>query len=602
MNIRVSIAILCLLWAASACKTDSRKTGTEPFLERLPNIVIILADDQGWGDLSLHGNTNLKTPNIDALAQNGVSFDHFFVQPVCSPTRAELLTGKYYPRTGVHWVSEGGERMNPEELTLAELLREQGYATGAFGKWHNGMQPPYHPNSQGFDTYYGFTSGHWGNYFDPMLEYNGKLVRGKGYLTDDLTTRGLEFMEENKNGPFLLYLPYNTPHSPMQVPDSYWDRFKDRELEQKYHGTETEDIPFTKAALAMVENIDDNVGRVSAKLKELDLEEQTIVIYLSDNGPNGWRYNGGMRGKKGSTDDGGVRSPLFIQWKNVLPAGKKVVHIASAVDLLPTLLNLSDVTRPTNLSIDGKDLSPILKGDEDTPWEDRLIYNHWNGHTSVRNQGYRLDHEDRLYDMKNDPGQTTDIGLQNQKLRDSLKQAKADWLMATAPLTRETDDRPFTLGHPGAIYTQMPARDGIPHGNIKRSNQYPNNTFFTNWKSQNDSITWDVEVLEDGNFEVKLLYTSKADNNGVGLILSHGESKLVTRLRENFDAPITGMEHDRVPRKESYIKEFKPHNMGVIPLRKGRHLLTLKALAFDGKEAIDLRLLQFKKIALPLRN
>ena len=160
------------------------------------------------------------------------------------------------------------------------------------------MQPPYHPNAQGFDDYYGFASGHWGNYFSPMLERNGQIVKGNGFLVDDLTQHGLEFMEKNKERPFFLYLPLNTPHSPMQVPDAFWNRFKDKELKMTYQGEQNEDMQITKAALALVENIDGNVGRITQKLRDLQLEENTIVIYLSDNGPSDWRWNGGMRGKK----------------------------------------------------------------------------------------------------------------------------------------------------------------------------------------------------------------------------------------------------------------------------------------------------------------
>ena len=354
------------------------------------------------------------------------------------------------------------------------------------------MQPPYHPNARGFDDYYGFTSGHWGNYFSPMLEHNGKIVKGNGYLVDDLTEHGLDFMEKNKAQPFFLYLPYNTPHSPMQVPDEFWNRFEYKDLTMKYHGEEEENENFTRAALAMVENIDYNVGRINDKLVSLDLEENTIVIYLSDNGPNGWRWNGGMRGRKGSTDEGGVRSPFFVQWKDKIPAGKVITHIAGAIDLLPTLTSLTGTDSKTERPLDGKDLSPLLFH-ENSKWEDRLIVNHWNGKSSLRSQKYRLDHENRLYDMVNDHGQTTDVSEKFPQVSDSLKKAKSDWLAKVRP--PENDDRPFTLGHPDFEYTQIPARDGIPHGNIERSNRYPNNTFFTNWKNVNDSITWDVEVL-----------------------------------------------------------------------------------------------------------
>jgi len=575
-----------------SCKEETPKTENKSEVKK-PNIVLIMADDQGWGDLSINGNTNINTPNIDALATNGTTFENFFVQPVCSPTRAELLTGRYSGRLGVYRTSAGGERMNLGETTIAELLKDAGYKTAAYGKWHNGMQPPYHPNSCGFDDYYGFTSGHWGNYFSPMLEHNGKIVKGEGFLVDDLTDRGLDFIEKNREQPFFLYLPLNTPHSPMQVPDAYWNSFKDRNLEMKYHGEEEENLNFTKAALAMVENIDYNVGRVTNKLKELELEENTIVIYLSDNGPNGWRYNGKMRGKKGSTDEGGVRSPFFIQWKDKIPAGKKVNQIAGAIDLLPTLANLSGVDAKTEKPLDGKNLSPLLF-DENPKWEDRLIVNYWSGKTSIRSQNYRLDHENRLYDMVNDHGQTIDVSKKFPQVADSLEKAKNDWLAIIHPPVK--DERPFTLGHPDYEYTQIPARDGIPHANIERSNRHPNNTFFTNWKSVNDSITWDVEVLADGEFEVELYYTMKPENSGVGIQLSHGHSTFVTRITEAHDPPLTGMENDRDPRIESYVKDFKPTILGNIKLQKGRNPLTLKIPHMDGNGGIDVRLLMFRRI------
>ena len=170
-----------------------------------PNFVIVLADDQGWGDLSVHGNTNLATPNIDSLARDGALFDRFFVCPVCSPTRAEFLTGRYYPRGGVYGTSAGSERLDLDEVTIAETFKAGGYATGAFGKWHNGGQHPYHPNSRGFDEYYGFTSGHWAQYFDTRMDHNGEVVRGKGFIIDDLTDHAIDFIEENKDQPFFAY-------------------------------------------------------------------------------------------------------------------------------------------------------------------------------------------------------------------------------------------------------------------------------------------------------------------------------------------------------------------------------------------------------------
>ncbi len=583
-----------ILFMAVGCKTDHKESAPKVNSKK-PNIVLIIADDQGWGDLSSNGNTNLSTPHIDAIAKNGVSFKNFYVQPVCSPTRAELLTGRYFPRLGVFDTSAGGERMNLAETTLAEILKGDGYATAAYGKWHNGMQPPYHPNSRGFDDYYGFTSGHWGNYFSPMLERNGEITKGEGFLVDDLTNKGLEFITKHQTKSFFLYLPYNTPHSPMQVPDSYWGRFENKDLALTYHGEETEDLNFTKAALAMVENIDYNVGRITQKLQELDLEKNTIIIYMTDNGPNGFRWNGGMRGKKGWVDEGGVRSPFFIQWKDSLPAGKEINEIAGAIDILPTLAKMTGVDPQTERPLDGKDLTPLIWSNG-KDWQPRFIYNHWGGKTSVRSQKYRLDNENQLYDMENDPGQTTDISKRDQKVADTLIKAKSEWLAEVHPkLPREEDNRPFTLGSPDHQFTQIPARDGIPHGNIERSNRYPNNTFFTNWKSERDSITWNVEVLSDGEFDVTLYYTCKAENTGSTIELSFGDSKIATKIVEAHNPPLTGMENDRTPRMESYVKDFKPISLGTIALKKGRGNLTLKALEIPGDQAIDVRLLMFSK-------
>ena len=583
------LLLACLVFSCSDKVAEKKATTPKP------NIILIMSDDQGWGDLSISGNTNLSTPHIDALAQNGVSFQNFYVQPVCSPTRAELLTGSYAARMGVYSTSEGGERFNLKEATIAEVFKNAGYKTAAYGKWHSGMQPPYHPNARGFDDYYGFASGHWGNYFSPMLEHNGAIVKGEGFLVDDLTNKGIDFISKNQHQPFFLYLPYNTPHSPMQVPDVFWDRFKNRELKMEYQGEEEENENFTKAALAMVENIDFNVGRLIQKLKELGLEENTILIYLSDNGPNGWRWNGGMRGKKGSTDEGGVRTPFFIQWKSKIPKGKTIPQIAAAIDILPTLASLANIEVPLKEQMDGRDLKPLLL--EDSPnWKPRPIINHWQGKTSIRTQKYRLDDTNRLYDMDVDIGQNNDLSIRMPEIQDSLIVIKNNWLAELGKNDNQKEDRPFTLGHPDFEYTQIPARDGIPHGHIKRSNRYPNDTFFTNWISKKDSITWDVEVLADGEFEVELYYTCPKETVGSILELRYGASRLSAKIPKAHDPPLTGMENDREPRMESYVKDFIPINLGRINLKKGKGILTLKALDINSGQAPDVRLLMFKRI------
>jgi len=265
----VGIGILFL----QSCNPESKEIGK-------PNIVLILTDDQGWGDLGINGNSQVNTPNIDQLAMKGVQFSRFYVDPVCSPTRAEILTGRYHPRGGVYSTSRGGERLDLDEKTIAEIFQSNGYNTAAFGKWHNGSQPPYHPNNRGFDEFYGFASGHWGNYFSPMLERNGEVVKGDGFIIDDLTNNALDYIEKNTDKPFFVYLAYNTPHSPMQVPDIWWDKYKDASIDSTHRNGSKEKIDKTRAAYALCENIDWNVGRVVDKLDSLKLLENTIVIYM----------------------------------------------------------------------------------------------------------------------------------------------------------------------------------------------------------------------------------------------------------------------------------------------------------------------------------
>ena len=551
-----------------------------------PNVVVILTDDQGWGDLSVHGNTNLSTPNIDSLARDGAIFERFFVCPVCSPTRAEFLTGRYHPRGGVYSTSTGGERLDLDERTIGDVFQQAGYATGAFGKWHNGMQAPYHPNSRGFTEYYGFCSGHWGHYFDHVLEHNGRLVRGTGFVIDDLTDHALKFIEQNRERPFFCYLPYNTPHSPMQVPDQYWDRFEDKQLEMRHRDPEREDVPKTRAALAMCENIDWNVGRVLQKLDELRLSDNTIVIYFSDNGPNSARWNDGMKGRKGSTDEGGVRVPMMVRWPNKIPAGHTVSRIAGAIDLLPTLTDLADITLEAGPALDGVSVKPLLLGSP-ADWPERMIFSHWRGRVSVRTQRFRLDHTGALYDMVSDPQQRNNVAGQHAETAARLSQSVARWRKELLPGLGE-DGRPFPVGH--AQITHLPARDGIGHGNIQRSARAPNCSFFTNWTSTDDRITWDIEVAQGGRFQASVYYTCAKADTGSVIQLVWGDHQAEARVSPAHDPPLRGAESDRTPRgSESLVKDFRPLDLGVLDMPQGRGLLTLRARDVVGKQVMDVR-------------
>ena len=558
-----------------------------------PNIVLFITDDQGYGDMSVHGNTNLSTPNIDGLAYNGVQFSHFFVQPVCSPTRAELLTGRYHPRSGVGGTERGTERVHADETMIADIFREAGYATAAYGKWHNGMQPPYHPNSRGFDEFYGFCAGHWADYFSPPLEHNGQIVMGDGYIPDDITNRAIDFIKENHDSPFFIYLAFNTPHTPLQVPDKWYDKFKDKQLEMTTDDRYTENFDFTRAVLAMCENIDWNVGRVMDVLKDLGVEDNTIVLFMGDNGPNSARWNDGMKGRKAHVDEGGVRSPLFIQWNDGIEQGAMIEEIAGVIDLLPTLTDLAGIESETKHPIDGLSLKPLIMGEEQL-WEERFIFSHFNDRVSVRSQRYRLDREGRLFDMVSDPGQYTDISKNEPDVHKELSGAVEEWRRTVLSLLGP-EDRPFTVGYPEALYTQLPAADGHPHGNAVRSNRWVSDSYFTNWTSVDDKITWDVEVLASGNFDVEIYYTCPPADTGASFTLSFGDSVLEGRITEPHDPPVIGMQNDRVPRQESYTKDFIPLNMGTIYLEQGRGEMKLQAIDIPGSQVMDFKTLVLKR-------
>ncbi|MEM7457614.1 MAG: arylsulfatase [Planctomycetota bacterium] len=442
-----------------------------------PNVIVFLADDQGFGDYGFQGNPDLETPHLDSMARNGALFETFLVCPVCSPTRAEFLTGRYSARSGVVSTSAGGERMALGEQTVAELFRESGYATAAFGKWHNGMQYPYHPLGRGFDEFYGFCSGHWGNYFSPILEHNGQLVRGEGFVVDDFTSKAISFIEQHQDQPFFVYLPYNTPHSPMQVPDAYWERFEEKEITLRSSKPERENLFHTRAALAMCENIDWNVGRVLTTLDDLNIAEETIVLYFSDNGPNGLRFNGGLKGRKGSTDEGGVRSPLLMQWNGTIEPGTRVQQLAGAIDLLPTLVDLCQLEVEPRNPLDGISLKPFVL-DEAAPLVDREIVTFWKGRASLRNQDFRLDNDGNLFHLAEDPGQTTVVSENfpevHERLTDLLNIARAQM----DPRGLDIPEEPFPVGHSDFAFTQLPARDAQVTGAIRRSNRFPNCSYF----------------------------------------------------------------------------------------------------------------------------
>ncbi len=429
------------------------------FADDKPNIVLIMTDDQGYADLSIMGNPVLETPHIDSLARDGASMDTFYVSPVCSPTRASLMTGRYNYRTRLVDTWKGRSMMEPEEFTIAEALGEAGYKTGIFGKWHLGDNYPMRATDQGFQEALIHLGGGLGQpseprennrrYTDPILFRNNIQVQTKGYCTDVYFDGAIDFIDQSVSAkkPFFTYIATNAPHSPYHdVPEALYQKYKNKDLTPVLLGN-TEDADTVARVFAMDENIDQNVGKLLAHLKAKNIEENTIVIFMVDNGPNTRRYIGLSRGKKNEVHDGGIRSPFFMRWPAQLKAGARSDRIAAHIDVMPTLLEAAQVSLPADHPFDGRSILPLLKG-ENPNWPDRsLVLQIHRGdqptplhHIAVREQRWKLVHPTgfanermpadiplELYDMEADPGETNNLYESRPEIAKRLMQSYERW-------------------------------------------------------------------------------------------------------------------------------------------------------------------------------
>lgn len=488
-----------------------------------PNVVLIITDDQGYGDLGFHGNPRIKTPRLDALARDSVRFRTFYVSPVCSPTRSSLMTGRYNYRTGIVDTFRGRSMMHPGEVTLAEMLGPAGYRTGIFGKWHLGDHAPSRPIDQGFQEALVHRGGGIGqpsdppgnSYFDPILMHNGKEEKTRGYCSDVYTDAAIRFIESEPGRPFFVYLAFNAPHEPLQVPD--------RDL-QPYLGLTPyrgepgvghplpEQLPVetTAKVYAMVSNIDANVGRLLDRLDSLGLARDTIVVFLTDNGPQQPRYNAGMLDRKGNVHEGGIRVPCFIRWPGTLEPGRVVEKAAAHIDLAPTLLEACAVARPEKVAFDGRSLLPLLKG-QAVDWPDRTLYFQWHRGDvpeihrafAARSDRYKLVQpkgvEPRplpepltyeLYDMQADSLEQKNIaGEKPEVVARMLKEYEA-WFRDVR------SERYFT---PPRIHLASPLEDPVTL--TRQDWRGPE----TAWEP-GDIGGWDVDVLRSGKFDVDLVF------------------------------------------------------------------------------------------------
>jgi len=483
-----------------------------------PNVLLVVTDDQGHGDLGVHGNPVIRTPNLDRLARRGARLTRFHVAPVCAPTRASLLTGRSNYRTGVTDTFLGRALMHTDEVTLAEVLAAAGYRTGIFGKWHLGDNAPMRPIDQGFQEALVIKGGGigqpsdppgGGHYVDPVLQHNGKPETRRGYCSDVFTDAAIAFLADPAGGnrPFFAYLAFNAPHTPLEVPEAYRERYAEADFsagrfpKAGYPLSDATTRDVTARVYAMVTNVDDNVGRILDRLDVMGKAGETLVIFLTDNGPQQVRYNSGMRGRKGSVYDGGTRVPFFARWPGHLKAGHEVDRIAAAVDVMPTVLDACGVGPPEGVKLDGVSLWPLLTGRvESAGWTDRTLCVQWHRGDApekfrafaARTQHYTLVRAEgsprlELFDAESDPFQMRDVAAAHPDETERLKAAYAAWFDEVTRTRRFDPPSRIHIGSPRENPTVLTRQDwrGPRAG----------------WEAGSLGY-WEVETVRPGSFEI----------------------------------------------------------------------------------------------------
>ncbi len=520
-----------------------------------PNVILIITDDQGYGDLGVTGNPHVQTPVIDALAKESVRFNNFYVSPVCAPTRSSLMTGRYSLRTGMRDTYNGGAIMASSEVTIAEMLKQANYRTGAFGKWHLGDNYPFRPTDQGFDESVIHLSGGMGqvgdittyfqgdrSYFDPVLWHNNQQQAYQGYCSDIFTDQAINFIDQNKETPFFCYLAFNAPHTPLQVPDSYYQKYKDIDPSSGFDG---DDRPFStmsekdkedaRKVYAMVHNIDDNLGRLFQKLDELKLADNTLVIFMTDNGPQQTRYVSGMRGLKGNVYNGGGRVPFFLKYPSLTQGDQDIETMTAHLDVLPTLSEICKVEMPKDRVIDGKSMLPLIKG-KTVDWEDRSLFFYWSrrypelyNNMALQKGGYKLvgktDYnaaiEDfELFHLRQDPYELKNLVSTKKELAKDLK--------------RELDDIYKELVFSENLINPPKINVGNPHENPIILNRNDAGGERGIWNQEEVYGHWEVDI-EEGYYDITYKFEKPVKANGRMVLEANTLVRQMVNKADNTD-------------------------------------------------------------------
>lgn len=500
MNRSADLAVIAFLF----CLSGLIPSGLVKAADK-PNVVIVITDDQGYGDLSCIGNPILKTPEIDKLYAESIRLQDYHVAPTCSPTRSAFLTGHWTNRTGVWHTIMGRSMLREDEITMGNVFQDAGYATGMFGKWHLGDNYPYRPEDRGFTEVMrhggggvGQTPDYWDNaYFDGSYWHNGEPTPVQGFCTDVFFDYAKRFIKAQKEAgqPFLAYISTNAPHGPMHSPEEYSEPYRDLNVNlANFFG--------------MIANIDDNVGELRSFLEAEGLADNTIFIFTTDNGTAAGEkiFNAGMRGKKGSEYDGGHRVPLFVYWPGgELVGGRDVEPITAHVDVLPTLIDLCNIPEPEGVKFDGTSIVPLLRKTA-TDWPDRILITDsqrvkdpikWRN-SAVMTSQYRLNNQTELYDIKADPGQEKNIAAEHPDVVARLTEFYEAWWEELKPTF--ADATAIYLGHPAENPARLTSHDWITTGLTPWNQQHIRRAFH----GDENTGYWNVNVVEAGEYEIRL--------------------------------------------------------------------------------------------------
>lgn len=574
-----------------------------------PNILFILTDDQGWWDLGMRGNDDIDTPVLDHLASEGVDFERFYAAPVCAPTRAGLMTGRYCFRTGLYNTRFGGDTLGINEITVAQMLKKAGYRTGCFGKWHLGKYAPYQPHHRGFDEFLGHYHGHIDEYDYPdQLVHNGTPVEARRYVTELFTDAAIEFIETSKDQPWFCYVPFNAPHSPFVVGTSHDRQPEGDKLIDKYlkHG-----LALREARIyAMIDIIDQNVGRLLKTLDDQNLANDTVVIFMTDNGGVSKHFKAGLRSNKASIYEGGVRVPLFIRWPGHFPAGGRVKAQCSHVDLFPTFCELAGVSVPTDRKIDGKSLLPLLREGRGESHQE-YVYHTWdrflpNPHYrwSISDQRWKLtcqvarngaakrvtgeptvksqrptEANWQLFDLQNDVGEKKNLRTQHPAI---VKRLRKEFLRWFDDVTEGVTYAPVSIpigDEREPIVEIQPSWAKWEGANIEYVFQGYDWDTIEGWSDPGENATWNLDVLTAGEYDVEITYGRSA----------HSEGTLRISVGDEFV--------DCSPRATPTRDVFERLPVGRLRLPMGRTSLKAKVISSSGPELLRLNRIYLQRAA-----